>query len=91
MYLVHWVEILLDPTYVRFDPAIFGHFMAKNCPKKAKMALLGPQAGLAAPNWWISVDQGWIKLGYIRDNVLGPFPVSGMSIEGRHRAPKWPK
>ena len=37
------------------------------------------------------MDQGWIKLGYIRDNVLGPFPGSGMAIRGRHRAPKWPK
>ena len=46
-------------------------------------------AGLAALNWWISVDQGWIKLGHIQDDVLGPFPGSGMTIGGRHRAPKW--
>ena len=55
------------------------------------MVLLGPEAGLAAPNGWISMDQGWIKLGHIREDVLGPFPGSGMAIRGRHRAPKWPK
>ena len=42
-------------------------------------------AGLAALNWWISVDQGWIKLGHIQDDVLGPFPGSGMSIGGAIR------
>ena len=44
-----------------------------------------------APNWWISVDQGWIKSGHIRGDVLGPFPGSGMAIGGRHRASKRPK
>ena len=37
------------------------------------------------------MDQGWIKLGYIRGNVLGPFPGSGMAIGSCHRAPKWTK
>ena len=37
------------------------------------------------------MDRGWIKSGHIRDDVLGPFPGSGMAIGGRHRAPKWPK
>ena len=46
------------------------------------MALLWPQAGLAAPDRWISVDKGWIKLGHIRGDVLGPFPGSGMAIGG---------
>ena len=44
-----------------------------------------------APNWWISVDRGWIKSVHIRDDVLGPFPGSGMAIGGRHRASKRPK
>ena len=37
------------------------------------------------------MDRGWIKSVHIRDDVLGPFPGSGMAIGGRHRAPKWPK
>ena len=28
---------------------------------------------------------------HIRDDVLGPFPGSGMAIGERHKAPKWPK
>ena len=43
------------------------------------------------PNGWISVDQGWIKSGYIQGDVLEPFPGSGMAIWGRHRASKWLK
>ena len=49
------------------------------------MAILRPSAGLAAPNWWISVDQGWIMSGHNHDNVLGPFSGSGMAIGRRHR------
>ena len=41
MYLVHWVDILLDPTCVGFDPAILVHFMAKDFPKNSKL-ILGP-------------------------------------------------
>ena len=52
------------------------------------MALLWQQAGLAAPDRWISVDKGWIKLGHIRGDVLGPFPGSGMAIGGRQWALK---
>ena len=26
-----------------------------------------------APNGWISVDLGWIWVGYIQDGLLGPF------------------
>ena len=37
------------------------------------------------------MDQGWIRAGRIQGDVLGPFPGSGMAIEGRHRPPKWPK
>ena len=37
------------------------------------------------------MDQGWIKLWHIRGDGLGPFPVSGMAMGGRYRAPKWPK
>ena len=37
------------------------------------------------------MDQGWIKSRHIRDDVLGPFPGSGMAIGGRHRASKRPK
>ena len=43
------------------------------------------------PNGWISMDQGWIKSGYIRGDVFEPFPGSGMAIRGRHRAPKCPQ
>ena len=50
-----------------------------------------PYAGLEAPKWWISVDRGWIKSVHIRDDVLGPFPGSGMAIGGHHRASKRPK
>ena len=34
------------------------------------------------------MDQGWIKSGHIRDDVLGPFSASRMAIGGRHRASK---
>merc|ERR1712218_641114 len=81
MYLVSGVELGLDPIEAAFDPAILTHFMAKNWPK----------AGLAAPNWWISVDRGWIKSRHIGGDVLGPFPGSGMAIGGRQRTSKWPK
>ena len=37
------------------------------------------------------MDQGWIKSGHIRDDVLGPFPGSGMAIGGRQRTSKRPK
>ena len=45
--------------------------------------------GLAAPNWWIRVDQGWIKSGHKRGDVLQPISGSRMAIRGRHRARKW--
>ena len=31
------------------------------------------------------VDQGWIKSGHIRGDVLEPFPGSGMAIGGHHK------
>ena len=34
------------------------------------------------------MDQGWIKSGHIRGDVLGPFPGSGMATGERHRASK---
>ena len=40
--------------------------------------------------WWISVDQR-IEARHIQGIVMGPFSGSGMSIKGRHRAPKWLK
>ena len=57
-------------------------------PKVLKMVIKDP---FVAPNWWISVDQGWIRAGHIQGGVLGPFPGSQVAIGGRHRAPKWPK
>ena len=35
------------------------------------------------------MDQGWIKSGHIRGDVLRPISGSGMAIRGRHRARKW--
>ena len=85
------VEFDCDPMVATFDPAILTHFMAKNCPKLLKKAILWPLVTLEAPNGWISVDQGWIRTGHIQGDVWGPFPGSGMAIGGRHRAPKWLK
>ena len=34
------------------------------------------------------MDQGWIKSGHIRGDVLGPFPGSGMATGERHGASK---
>ena len=48
-YLVNWVERDLD----HFDPAILSYFIAQKCHKWHAY----PQAGLAAPDWWIKLDQ----------------------------------
>ena len=37
------------------------------------------------------MDQGWIKLGHIHGDALGPFPGFGTAIGGCHKAPKWPE
>ena len=55
------------------------------------MVILWLKAGVAAPNLWISMDQGWIKSGHLQGDVLEPFSGSEKAIGGRQRAPKWPK
>ena len=37
------------------------------------------------------VQRGWIKVGHIWGDVLGPYSGSRMAIGGRHRASKWLK
>ena len=55
------------------------------------MALLWPYATLATTNWWISMDQGWIKVGHIQGDGLVPFIPPEIVIWGPYRGPKWPK
>ena len=44
-----------------------------------------------APNGWISVDLGWIWVGYIQDGPLGPFGPTEIAPGGLHGGQKWPK
>ena len=44
-----------------------------------------------SPNGWISVDLGWIWVGYIQDGPLGPFGPIGIAPGGLHGGQKWPK
>ena len=38
-----------------------------------------------APNGWISVDLGWIWVGYIQDGLLGPFVPTEIDPGGHLR------
>ena len=61
--------------------------------KWSKNAINGHFVAISRPGGSELVDQGWIKSGHIRDDVLGPFPGSGMAIGGRlgpQNGPKWP-
>ena len=44
-----------------------------------------------APNAWISVDIGWIWVGYIQDGLLGPFGPTKIAPGGLRGGQKWPK
>ena len=56
------------------------------CFEMPYMTLLWTESILEAPNWWISVDQGWIKVGHIQGDVIGPFPGSRTAIGGLQKA-----
>ena len=46
------VEEGLDPNRHTFDPAIFAHFMAKNCPNGHKWASCGHKLAWRLRNGW---------------------------------------
>ena len=93
MHLVHWVEEGLDPNRVIFDPAIFDHIMAKNCPKSAlngtpslKLAWRLRNGGSA----WIKVGSRQDTSGRVgRDHFLGPEWPSGGAIWPQNGS-NWP-
>ena len=45
-------------------------------------AIKGPFGAITRPGGSKLVDQGWINLGHIHSDVLGPLPGSRMAIEG---------
>ena len=44
-----------------------------------------------APNGWVSVDLGWIWVGYIQDGLFGPFGPTEIVPGGLKGGQKWPK
>ena len=63
------VEFDCDPIRAALDPAILTHFYGQ---KLSEMAKNGPPVVIRHPGgskWWISVDQGWIRVGHIQGDV----------------------
>ena len=50
-----------------------------------------PYPALVAPNGLISVDLGWIWVGYIQDGLLAPFGPTKIAIGVRGGVREWPK
>ena len=44
-----------------------------------------------APNGWISVDLGWIWVGYVQYGLFGSFGPTEIAPGGLQREQKWPK
>ena len=44
-----------------------------------------------APNGWISVDLGWIWVGYIQDGPLGPFGPTEIALGASREVRNGPK
>ena len=54
-------------------------------PKWLQKAINGPFVAISRHNGSKLVNQGWINLGHIHSDVLGPIPGSRMAIGGRRR------
>ena len=54
-------------------------------PKWLQKAVNGPFMAISRPGGSKLVNQGWINLGHIHSDVLGPLPGSRMAIGGRCR------
>ena len=50
--------------------------------KRPKTAIHGSFVAISRPGGSKLVNKGWINLGHIHSDVLGPLPGSRMAIEG---------
>ena len=73
----------LKPTFFNILGSIYGQKVVFLAPFMAKNA-----AALETPNGWIKVDQGWIKPGDTRADVLEPFFLSEIAIGGLQKGSK---
>ena len=62
-----------------------GHRGRHRAPKWLGKAINGPFVAISRSGGSKLVNQGWINLGHIHNDVLGPLPRSRMAIGGRRR------
>ena len=58
---------------------------ARGSQNGSNKAIDGPFVAISRPGGSKLVNQGWINLGHIHSDVLGPLPGSRMAIGGRCR------